>query len=75
MGLAQLPPRCREVVTLRRIDGLSTREVAERLNIATNTVDQQMVHGMRALVEFMLGGSGKVRRTSATRNDAKGAES
>lgn len=75
-GLDQLPPRCREVVMLRRIDGLSTREVAERLNIARTTVDQQMVHGMRALIDFMLGGSGKVRRpASKRRNLDEGAES
>ena len=75
-GLDQLPPRCREVVMLRRIDGLSTREVAERLNIARTTVEQQMVHGMRALIDFMLGGSGKVRRpASKRRNLDEGAES
>ena len=75
-GLDQLPPRCREVVMLRRIDGLSTREVAERLSIAPTTVEQQMVHGMRALIDFMLGGSGKVRRpASRNRNVDEGAES
>ena len=75
-GLDQLPPRCRQVMILRRIDGLSTREVAERLNIAAATVEQQMVHGMRALVDFMLGGSGKIRRAPARKqNLGKGAES
>jgi RNA polymerase sigma factor (sigma-70 family) len=66
-GLDQLPPRCREVVLLRKIEGLSTREVAMRLDVGINTVEQQMVHGMRALVDFMLGGSGKIRRPATAK--------
>jgi RNA polymerase sigma factor (sigma-70 family) len=66
-GLEQLPPRCREVVLLRKIEGLSTREVATRLHVGIDTVEQQMVHGMRALVDFMLGGSGKIRRPAAAK--------
>jgi RNA polymerase sigma factor (sigma-70 family) len=62
-GLNVLPPRCREVVMLRKIEGLSQREVAERMGVTVATVERQMVHGMRALVDFMLGGSGKIRRT------------
>ena len=33
LGLEQLPPRCREVVWLRKVDGLSTREVATRMGV------------------------------------------
>lgn len=68
-GLEKLPPRCRQVVTLRRIEGLSTREVAERLNISLSTVEQQLVHGIRALADHMLGGSGRVRRAPAKTSD------
>lgn len=70
-GLDRLPPRCREVIVLRKIEGLSTREVASRLKIGSDTVEQQMVHGMRALVDFMLGGSGKIRRAPARKRDAE----
>jgi RNA polymerase sigma factor (sigma-70 family) len=61
-GLEQLPARCREVVRLRKIEGLTTREAAERLGVGIDTVEKQMVLGMRALTDFMLGGSGKVQR-------------
>ena len=61
-GLDRLPPRCREVVWLRKVEGLSTRQTAERLGISADTVEKQITQGMRALVDFMLGGSGKVRR-------------
>ena len=62
MGLDQLPPRCREVVWLRKVEGLSTRETAERLGVGVDTVEKQVTQGMRALVDFMLGGDGKIRR-------------
>jgi RNA polymerase sigma-70 factor (ECF subfamily) len=61
-GLEQLPPRCREVVQLRKIEGLSTREVAERMGIGIDTVEKQLTLGIRALTDFMLGGSGKIQR-------------
>lgn len=64
-GLDRLPARCREVVMLRKIEGLSQREVAARMGIAENTVERQMMHGMRALADFMLNGSGKIRRSGS----------
>jgi RNA polymerase sigma factor (sigma-70 family) len=70
-GLDRLPPRCREVVLLRKIEGLSTREAAIRLHVGVDTVEQQMVHGMRALVDFMLGGSGRIRRPGTSERSAK----
>ncbi len=59
-GLARLSPRCREVVRLRKFEGLSTREAAERLGVGTDAIERQLAMGMRALVDFMLGGSGKI---------------
>lgn len=70
-GLDQLPPRCREVVRLRKVEGLSTREVADRLGIGTDTVEKQTTQGMRALVDFMLGGSGKIQRAQSKRRVAR----
>lgn len=61
-GLEQLPARCREVVWLRKVEGLSTRETAERMGVTVDTVEKQITQGMRALVDYMLGGSGKIQR-------------
>lgn len=61
-GLDQLPPRCREVVWLRKVEGLSTRETADRLGVGIDTVEKQITQGMRALADFMLGGTGRIRR-------------
>lgn len=59
-GLDLLPKRCREIVSLRKIEGLSSRDVAARLGIGVDAVDQQTSKGMRALVDFLLGGEGRV---------------
>ena len=48
-ALALLPPRCREVVQLRKIDGLSQREVAAKMGITEDTVERQVAKGVRAL--------------------------
>ena len=48
-ALELLPPRCREVVQLRKIDGLSQREVATKMGITEDTVERQVAKGVRAL--------------------------
>ncbi|MGP7796988.1 RNA polymerase sigma factor [Sphingomonas sp. CLY1604] len=67
IGLDALPPRCREVVRLRKIEGLSTRETAERLGVGLHTVERQLVLGIRAMTDFLLGGDGRIRRETAAR--------
>ena len=66
-GLAALPPRCREVVLLRKIEGLSTRQAAERMGVTTDTIERQLVLGLRAMADAMIGGSGRIRRTLPAR--------
>ena len=61
-ALDKLPPRCREIVLLRKVEGLTQKQVAARLGIAVGTVEQQMVLGMRAVVDFRLGGTGRLNR-------------
>ena len=62
LGLQKLPIKCRQIVELRKIYGLSQREVATRLGITEDTVERQTLLGMRALADFMLGGTGKIQR-------------
>lgn len=66
-GLDALPPRCREVIRLRKVEGYSSREVACHLGIAIHTVEKQTTLGMRALADYMLGGSGKIVRPAYAR--------
>lgn len=64
-GIEKLPPRCREVLRLRRLEGYSTKEVSEILGVTTDTVSQQLKYGMKALIDHMLGGTGKIVRNRA----------
>ena len=52
-ALAALPPRCREVVELRKIAGLSQKAVAEQLGITEGTVEKQIAKGVRILTDAM----------------------
>lgn len=49
----QLPEKCREVVWLRKVLGLSQREVGEHLQIAETTVEKHMARGMTILAKFL----------------------
>jgi RNA polymerase sigma factor (sigma-70 family) len=42
-AMARLPRRCRQVFTLRRVYGMSQREIAQTLKISENTVEGQLV--------------------------------
>lgn len=66
-GMERLPPRCREVVRLRKIEGLSTREAATRMGVSLETIERQLLLGIRAMADAMLGGSGRIRRGDAPR--------
>jgi RNA polymerase sigma factor (sigma-70 family) len=57
-AIQSLPERCRQVFTLRRIYGLSTKEVAARLGLSEKTVEAQCIIALRKCVVFF-------RRTEA----------
>lgn len=61
-ALDELPPRCREVVMLRRVEGLSRRAVAERLGVTEDTVAEHLSNGMRALADLLHGDPQELRR-------------
>ncbi len=54
-AIQSLPPRCRQVITLRRIYGLPQKEVAARLGIAEHTVEAQTTIGLRKLAAYFEG--------------------
>lgn len=53
-ALDALPSKCRRVVEMRKIEGLSQREVATQLGITEDTVERQVSRGVRALADAML---------------------
>ena len=52
-AILALPERCRQVLTLRKIYGLSQREIAAQLGISEHTVEAQVGNGMRRCTEFL----------------------
>ncbi len=52
-ALDDLSPRCREVLILRKIDGLTHKEISARLGIAEGTIEKQITLGVRALAQTL----------------------
>jgi len=48
--ISTLPGRCRQVIELRKVHGLSQREIGRRLNISESVVENEGVKGMRLLL-------------------------
>lgn len=51
-AIQSLPERCRQVLTLRKIYGLSQKETAARLGIAEPTVEAQGAIGLRKCIDY-----------------------
>lgn len=51
-AIQSLPERCRQVFTLRKIYGLSQKEIAQKLGISENTVEVQGAIGIRKCAEY-----------------------
>ncbi len=62
IALDQLHPRTREAVVLSKVEGLSRRQIAERMGIAEDTVKHHLVNGMRSLAETLYGEPSDSRR-------------
>jgi RNA polymerase sigma-70 factor (ECF subfamily) len=52
-AIAALPPRCREILTLRKIHGLSHKEIARRLGVSERLVNHDVGHGVRRCAAFL----------------------
>ena len=64
-GMKALPERCREVIRLRKVEGFSAKEVAAQMGVGIDSVHHQTMFGMRALVDFLLGGNGRIQRPTS----------
>lgn len=52
-AVAALPVSCRKVFILKKVYGLSQKEIAEMLEIAPSTVEKHIARGMSATASFM----------------------
>jgi RNA polymerase sigma factor (sigma-70 family) len=71
-AIDQLPVNCRAVIWLRRVDGLSQREVAQRLGMQEGTVASHLARGLKVLTKVVLGGSSERDAQADIKCDAKG---
>jgi len=68
--LARLPETTRETLILRRVEGLSQQETANRLGISVKTVEKHMARGVLMLMDlFGRGGKSRVRSSNETNQD------
>ena len=52
-AVAAMPRRCRQVFTLRKVYGFSQKEIAARLHISENTVEQHLMKAARRCAEVL----------------------
>jgi RNA polymerase sigma factor (sigma-70 family) len=55
LAFDDLPPRCREVVWMRRVGNLSRTEVARRLGISPKTAEIHLTRGLMYLTDALFG--------------------
>lgn len=51
-AIQALPTRCRRIITLRKIYGMSQKDIAAQLGIAEHTVEAQGSIGLRKIAKF-----------------------
>ncbi|MBL9206699.1 MAG: RNA polymerase sigma factor [Opitutaceae bacterium] len=51
-AIQSLPDRCRQILTLRKLYGLSHREIAERLGLSESTVANQITIGIEKCTDY-----------------------
>ena len=52
-AVEKLPTRCRQVFTLRKAYGFSQKEIAERMQISENTVEQHLTKAARRCAQAL----------------------
>jgi RNA polymerase sigma-70 factor (ECF subfamily) len=70
-SLQELPPLCRTAFLLRRVEGLSQKEVAEKLGISIKTVEKYMARSVRFLISVY--GQGGESRSQVSKDGEKAA--
>jgi RNA polymerase sigma-70 factor (ECF subfamily) len=58
-AVARLPPQCRQVYLLRKVHGLSHKEIAQHLGIAVSTVEKHLIKGLELCDRYVRDQSGE----------------
>jgi len=52
-AIQSLPDRCRQIITLRKVYGMSQRDIAKKLGISARTVNAQISIGVNKCSDYM----------------------
>jgi RNA polymerase sigma factor (sigma-70 family) len=52
-AIESLPARCREIIILRKIHGLSQKDTAARLGLSERTIEVQIARGVKRCEDFL----------------------
>jgi len=69
-AIDMLPPECRQILLLARIDGLAVQEIARRLGKSPNAISQSILRALRTLREIL----GETESFSLPRRDIHGSK-
>jgi RNA polymerase sigma factor (sigma-70 family) len=69
--LTGLPDMCRRIIQLRRIEGLSQRETAERLGVSENVVENNIVRGIKRVLAAIAAQDADAEEDARGREDAR----
>ncbi len=70
-AIADLPEKRRQVLMLRKIDGLSQREVAQRLGLSESTVEKHVAAGIRGCAAWFARLRPSGAETASVRKDGR----
>ena len=60
-----LPDRCRRIFELRKVEGLPQREVAQRLGVTEHVVENDVVKGLKLILQAIADGEQKAEQALA----------
>jgi RNA polymerase sigma factor (sigma-70 family) len=64
--IAALPDRCRRIFELRRIEGVSQREIARILGVTENVVEAQAARGLKLVLQGLADADSGVKKNIST---------
>jgi RNA polymerase sigma-70 factor (ECF subfamily) len=64
-AINRLPVKCREVLWLRRVENLSGKETAARLNVSEGTVEKHLARASQLLTDYLSQAEGTERPSDA----------